>query len=398
MFRALVIATTLGSVVAFASVIPSAAQDRSLEQIEAERAQSEARRAELAAERARIDASVGEIKAEMIAVSRETDGLEAQTAELSERVAALALESEGLERGIASDRTSIAQLVATLQRIEANPPPAFVAGDTAIEAARAARLTATLAGQIKSRSDQLSQDLSELRSVRTQLEGEQVTLRTRQEALSARRAELRKLSAQKSALLRELDDEQAKAARRVAALASEAESLRELLARLEREAQAAPRIKPGQPRSLPGEIVPRIKPRQGGLPARVPLPTGLRFADARGQLGLPVRGAITTRFGPAHQGLAVRAGASAQVNSPYGGRVEFSGPFKNYQRLVILNAGDGYFVVLTGLGQTYVSSGETVAAGEPLGQMPGREASLYLEFRKDGRPIDPGPWLAPGVG
>ena len=81
--------------------------------------------------------------------------------------------------------------------------------------------------------------------------------------------------------------------------------------------------------------------------------------------------------------------------APYAGRVEFSGPFKNYDNVIILNVGDGYFVLLTGLERLNVSAGERVKRGEPVGAMPQEpNAELYIELRKNGSPVNPEPWLA----
>ena len=74
---------------------------------------------------------------------------------------------------------------------------------------------------------------------------------------------------------------------------------------------------------------------------------------------------------------------------------------------MILNAGDGYHVVLAGMSKLNVAAGQAVLAGEPIGTMgEARVAStsatqngnttleLYIEFRKDGKPVDPNPWWA----
>lgn len=375
---------------------------RTLDEIASEQAAAEARQVQREAERTDIQIFVDKLKSDMTALGRDTDALEIRATELTGRVVGLGKEAGMLEARVARDREGVARLVATLQRIENNPPPAVAAGDTALAAARAARLTSHLAAKLKSRTDRLALDLGELEDVRTRLSRESEELDAQRDALAERRAELRGLAAEKTAALARLQSESARESRRLAALAAEADSLRELLGRLEGEAAAMPRIKPARPIS-PDGVTPRLKP-DVGLPAPrasllASLPEGLRFADARGQLSLPVRGTIRTGYGGGENGLTLSAGAGAQVVSPYSGRVEFAGDFKNYQRLVILNAGDGYFIVLTGLGETFVSAGESVSAGEPLGQMPRASApELYVEFRKNGRPFDPGPWLAEGVG
>jgi septal ring factor EnvC (AmiA/AmiB activator) len=77
---------------------------------------------------------------------------------------------------------------------------------------------------------------------------------------------------------------------------------------------------------------------------------------------------------------------------------------------LILNAGGGYHVVLAGMDGISVNVGQFVLTGEPVAAMgngsqpAATQASgssrpvLYVEFRKDGTPIDPNPWWAASKG
>ena len=74
---------------------------------------------------------------------------------------------------------------------------------------------------------------------------------------------------------------------------------------------------------------------------------------------------------------------------------------------MILNAGGGYHVLLAGMERISVDLGQFVLTGEPVAVMgSGTQAShsgpkqpvLYVEFRKDGAPIDPSPWWATNEG
>ncbi len=103
----------------------------------------------------------------------------------------------------------------------------------------------------------------------------------------------------------------------------------------------------------------------------------------------------------------VKTQSGAIVTAPAGGVVLYAGPFRSYGQLLILNAGNGYHVVLAGLDKISVTLGQSVVSGEPIGAMgearlasvaafgdAGGEPELYIEFRKDGKPIDPAPWWA----
>ena len=110
---------------------------------------------------------------------------------------------------------------------------------------------------------------------------------------------------------------------------------------------------------------------------------------------LPVSGRLVKSYGRGEKGHTYAGRPGGQVIAPYAGRIEFSGPFKNYDNVVILNVGDGYFVLLTGLNDLFVDSGDTVRRGEPVGKLPSRTgAELYIELRRNGSPVDPKPWLA----
>ena len=85
-----------------------------------------------------------------------------------------------------------------------------------------------------------------------------------------------------------------------------------------------------------------------------------------------------------------------------------AGEFRSYGQLLIINAGKGYHLLLAGLSQIDVQLGQFVLAGEPVGVMPNSGAAakapdgraqdnapmLYIEFRKDQKPVDPEPWWA----
>jgi septal ring factor EnvC (AmiA/AmiB activator) len=130
-------------------------------------------------------------------------------------------------------------------------------------------------------------------------------------------------------------------------------------------------------------------------------------------LPLPVNGVKIRNFGDtdsmggAEKGLAIAARPGAQVTAPCDGLVVYAGPFRSYGQLLILNAGGGYHVLLMGMERISVDPGQFVLTGEPVAAMGSggliaaasatitpSQPVLYIEFRKDGTPIDPGPWWA----
>ncbi len=141
----------------------------------------------------------------------------------------------------------------------------------------------------------------------------------------------------------------------------------------------------------------------------------------RGHLHLPVNGVRIREFGGSdgaggtQKGLSIAAHRGAEITAPCDGWVVYAGPFRSYGQLLILNAGGGYHVLLAGMERISVDLGQFVLTGEPVAAMgDGSQATasvmtgpnttgpkqpvLYVEFRKDGTPIDPSPWWATNEG
>jgi septal ring factor EnvC (AmiA/AmiB activator) len=148
-----------------------------------------------------------------------------------------------------------------------------------------------------------------------------------------------------------------------------------------------------------------------GSPGRIK--PEIPFAQATGRLPLPAQGRQVLKFGEKTQyggqskGIVLETRQGAQVTSPCDGWIVYAGEFRSYGQLLIINAGGGYHVLLAGLSQIDVQPGQFVLAAEPVGTMSGWSQQpqtaavnnapvLYVEFRKDGTPIDPDPWWVPG--
>lgn len=178
--------------------------------------------------------------------------------------------------------------------------------------------------------------------------------------------------------------------------AAEALTLTELLSRLTRRDEgAAPpfrvRLKAEAlfERRLRG-FRPRPSPRRD-------VPSGL---PAQGDLRAPVVGVLATRFGDATpsglpaRGMTLEATGGAQVAAPAFARVLFAGPFRSYRQVVILDAGRGGHIILAGMGELYARIGDLVRPGVAIGRLElGNASSLYVEIRRDGRPVDPLRWF-----
>jgi septal ring factor EnvC (AmiA/AmiB activator) len=372
---------------------PSYAQSADPDKLESlTKAEEDARRkeAELAKKRDAIASEVSKLKKDLVRNASQAEKFEREGQSLESKLADLDMKANELNQAIYGDRQTLTRLLAALQRIENNPPPPLATQPKdAAEAARAARLMATVSRDLKTRADILAARLEDSQKIRGEIEQKRLSLAANEKTLAKRRAQISQLVGQKSNLEKSVAKDREAALREVSKLASEAKSLRELIESFEAAtASVAPRVKPGSKLT---------KPRSSIASKPVKLPKGVtKFASAKGKLRAPVPGRITRNYGSGEKGMTVSTRSKAQVISPYAGRIEFAGAFKNYDNVVILNVGSGYFILMTGMGETYVETGENVRIGEPLGLMPFNAkgaSNLYIEFRKNGGTINPKPWL-----
>jgi septal ring factor EnvC (AmiA/AmiB activator) len=272
--------------------------------------------------------------------------------------------------------TLIGDLVSALGRVARVPREALLLREaSAIDAARAARLLATVTPAIEAEARALRDELATLAALRLRLDEERSLAATQREILESDHAKLRALIERRAALAARLDADRQSLATQNDRLAREVTTLREALERVAREQE-----------------------RRAAAAARQP------YAEARGRIRLPVEGRVVGWFGQLddagqpRRGLDIAARAGATVVAPWHGAVAFAGPFRGYGVILILEHSDGYHCLIAGLARIDVKSGQTVIAGEAIAVAgPGEKetSTVYVEWRRNGQPVDPRPWLAP---
>lgn len=326
-----------------------------------------------------------------------------------------------IRQSLAKRRDVLGEVLAGLQRLGRNPPPALlVSADDALASVRSAILLGAVVPQMREETERLIADLRALSSVRSGIEQERQNLEMahaqqaeQEERLSLLLEEKRKLQDERA---RELAQEREVAAR----LAEKATSLQELIGSLEseiasvREAAAEARRATQLREQQTEEQMARAleSARNGELDAARIAPS-VPFPALKGALRMPVEGVVAQPFGADDgtgnglQGIMIDSGSGAVVQAPMDAWVVYAGPFRSYGQLLILNPGDGYHVVMAGMDRIHVAPGQFVVAGEPVAEMgetrlagaaalalASSQPTLYIEFRKDGQPIDPAPWWA----
>ncbi|MGQ4273715.1 murein hydrolase activator EnvC family protein [Terrihabitans sp. B22-R8] len=392
---------------------------------ETKRQELEARRAELDRARQneeRIRAELGDIAQErerlaeeLVTTAARIRSTEGEITGAEQRLTDLSASERDVQVKLAESRAVVAELLAALQRMGRRPPPAIIVQPKdALTSVRTAMLLGNLLPEIRGQTQVLAQDLAELERVRGEIAGQRDTLATAHADLQASQqrigilieARQKRQSEQETALVDERQNTQK--------LSRDVRSLEELIARMEREIASSRKAAEAAARQRPGELdAPPSRSELAALNDPGRIAPAFSFASAKGLLPLPVNGLTLTRFGEedaygsTQKGISISTRSRAQVTAPCDGWVVYAGPFRSYGQVLILNAGGGYHVLLAGMQTVNVTLGQFVLTGEPVAEM-GEGANqtasmigggaaqpvLYVEFRKDGQSINPGPWWA----
>lgn len=132
------------------------------------------------------------------------------------------------------------------------------------------------------------------------------------------------------------------------------------------------------------------------------------FASMKGRLEMPVDGKIISFYGKIkhpkfktvtfNKGVEILAQVGSEVSAVFGGEVVYSGWFKGYGKMMIVDHRNGYYTLLAHLSETLKNVGEKVNKGEVValvgdtGSLKG--PMLYFEVRYHGEPKDPLDWIA----
>ena len=345
-----------------------------------------------------INEELGRIRRDMVAAASIIQEQERRAAGHVKALVELKAEEEAKLARLAARRGQLAGILVALQRVARYPPEALMVQPMSpADTVRSAILLRAVVPEIESRARRLRDDLESLSQARREMAEKKTQLANITAGLENEHKRLAVLFGRNTALKHRTLAERRTEARRLKSWAGEAATLRELLNRLNKPRRTAPR--PKRPRAE-RRAVPETGKTVAGLPAGL---TGAPISGQRGKLPPPAVGRIvgrygqTTRTGLTKKGLSLQTAPGAQVVAPYEGRVVYAGKFRGYGELLIIEHGEGYHSLLSGLARIDSMMGQWVVAGEPVGVM-GRPDNakpvLYVELRRNGQPINPLPWLS----
>jgi septal ring factor EnvC (AmiA/AmiB activator) len=375
---------------------------------------SDERVANLRADIAKLRKDDATLTAALMQAAKTEKKLSEDVEAISARLEPLKEQQTIVRQSLLERRDVLAEVLGALERMGLNPPPAIlVSPDDALDSVRSAILLGAVVPELRSETQSLLAKLTELARLGDEIEGERKRLSSTIQEQVTERQRLAMLQDEKRRLQDENSSEIEQERKRSSDLAKKAKSLKDLIASVEREARRKAEVEERARREEE-----RQRQKEEAL-AAMPIPDSnsllgaIPFTSLKGKVILPAAGRISQKFGSRNGNGSVMLGdtvatqSGAIVTAPVDGSVLYAGPFRSYGQLLILDAGDGYHIVLAGLGRIAVMQGQAVLSGEPVGSMSeskvvsassdlpdGTDPELYIEFRKDGKSIDPSPWWA----
>jgi septal ring factor EnvC (AmiA/AmiB activator) len=293
-----------------------------------------------------------------------------------------------LEASREGQQQALARRLRTLYKIQNQGAalPLILAGDDAITRAAVVRqlasltaLDARLIRDYRSTSDRLGEQRGreevrrrELAMLRAEGEREQ--------------AEVDRDAAKRRLLLARVRDERAYHERMVGELTEASRRLEAFIRDLQAKQRRIAKVPPPRP---PGDT------------------PSIGFGELRGRLPWPAPGKILTAFGAQvhprfgtktfRNGVDIAAAEGTDVAAVYAGHVVYTGWFKGYGNLIILDHGHEYYTLYAHVAEILVKEGDDVRQSQRIGTV-GDTGSLagprlYFEVRYQGKPQDPEQWL-----
>ncbi|MEL7199426.1 MAG: peptidoglycan DD-metalloendopeptidase family protein [Pseudomonadota bacterium] len=411
--RRFVFPILLVSVATVIVAIPSAYSQRSAEILldpetaasELQRATREGKRAQTRAETLQRQAdeateAADKAASEAAALAARIQQSEAEITAAQARYSLAQSRREAIAARLAERRQPLVRLTGALQTTARRPTTLSALQPGSVkELVYVRAVLASAVPEIRSRTSDLRGELDRVKSAEEDAADALGFVREGEKDLQKRRVELAAIEEQQRLTSRTARSNAVRENERALALAEEARDLDGLIdrldsnAKLRRELAALPGPKL-RPRNLSANLSASSNAEDLGEPTPTPSQTPAEIS-APSPFQLPVQGRTLAGFaerqpsGIASKGITFIPAPGAQIIAPAKGRVVFAGPYRGYDRIVIIEHEGGWASLVTGMGRIDVGVGASVISGSPLGIAARKDPVVSIELRREGDPVNP---------
>jgi len=366
---------------------PVQAEQRKLQETQNQLKQEREKAAEARRRETSLLAEIEDTERRLAQKQRDVARLDDRIKRAQAEVAALRGDITRLESYRSEQEEFLARRLRTIYKIHAQGAvlPVILSGESPVQRAATikhlgslAALDARMIQEYRVTSDRLADRKEREEARRNELASLRAEAKKEQ-------AEVDREAAKRRQLLAKVRDERAYHERMVGELSEAARRLEAFI----RDLQAKQRR------------VAKAPPPTDGAPPRV------GFGTLRGRLPWPTEGRIVAAFGPQvhprfgtktfRNGIDIEAQEGTEVNAVYAGNVVYTGWFKGYGNLIILDHGNDYFTLYAHIADILVKEADEVRQGHRIGTVGDTGSltgpSLYFEVRYQSKPQDPAEWL-----
>ncbi len=285
---------------------------------------------------------------------------------------------------LAEKQGPVVRLTAALQMMTRKPTAlALVEPRSLDELIYIRSIMSTVVPEIEQRTASLRREVEQGEQLRAQSARAIASLNESQQRLVQRRKQLAGLKANERIDAQLFSDDAGLEQDRALALGEETRDILDLMDQI----QASGAVRESLAR-LDG---PLLRPTQNGDRA---VATPARKSDVANAYRLPVIGDIVTGLGEVSdsgyrsRGLTLAVEPNAQIVAPAAGRIAFSGRYRGYGNILIIEHGSGWTSLITNMATTSADVGDQVVQGAPVGRSGQDDPNVTVELRRNGRPID----------
>ena len=358
----------------------------------------------------------------LISTAKRFRQLEQKITQIQDKLQLLVLQESDIRLSLNERRALLAEILAILQRMGQNPPPAMlVHRKDVLSSIRSAILLGSIVPDIRTEAKILFDDLGELTLIRARMSEHNKILSANLMKLAEEDARLSLILDKKKRLENQAHILLSRKRAVAIKLAAKERDLGKFIQSLEKEMASLNHQQVANTISKISKIpvlTDRTKLNSESISAdpfsnHSRLQPSIAFSRAKGLLPKPVNGIEVQKFGEfdgfgsPSKGIKFATKINSIVVSPADGWVVYAGKFRSYGQIVIINTGDKHHILLAGMELNGVQLGQFVLTGEPIGKMGARRLAsatvlgtesthpiLYVEFRKNENSIDPSPWWA----
>jgi len=334
----------------------------------------------------------------MVDIGKSVQMNEKELQQIESRIGELEKEKAALEASLEDQRSAISKLVLALERIRRVPPQALIAKPGApIKNAQSAMLLGDILPIIHEKAQVLKADIEKQTNIMAELNSKKEAALKRSNALKQEYETLASLTEEREKLFKKTQQDYKAQEIEVQRVSQSAKNLKDLVKKLEEkrrnEQREAEALKKKLAAANAAEAA-RLKAEQKTKPIiqNAALPPS-------GSSQLPISGVIKTRYndldklGAKSQGVRIEGRAGGLVVAPMGGIIRFAGPFKGYDKMVIIEHEGGYHSLVAGMETVSALVGQSINTGEPLGKLKNStnhgKPTVYYELRLNGNAVDP---------